>query len=372
MKKSIYSLIVCVLVGCSAPEVLDPQHIALTACGTPDASSGHDAASDASVSDSGPGSVSDSASDSAPDVLEPVPMPSASVVYVGHSLINHRIPAMVAGLAEDAGFAHSRAEQIYNGSGLVSLYNDSAKAPSLGQDDFKAALTTGEFDTLIVTEKIPVFKEAAYWGGNCWAAKMREHLEASQVPGGKPRRMFVYEGWEDANNPTGGYPPPSPITAKWASWSSSVDADFGYWIELANKTNEANSWVLCTPNQRTGCRPSTAVKYDGTPLDDCQTSNHPEWPEATIIPVAHALRALHSAIPVAGITSMTQVFQTESYAIIHLTDLGNYLAACTVFAAVYGVSPEGLTHDLSSSIFNYAGPTAEQARVLQTIAWNQF
>lgn len=254
--------------------------------------------------------------------------------YVGHSL-SDQIPDMVKSLSQDhPAVAFDWVYQSIPGAPLRWQWqrmaaNDYTPTPPhfYGFYDAQHGLPTGQFDVLVLTESVPRY-----------AAILDESFEYAAyfmeyALGFNPdTRVYLYEVWHclDSGTPTGcDYDVPS------AGWRQRLDDDLPMWESIVNHLN----------------------------------STFPAAPTVCLIPGGQGLARLHDAIAlgeVPGMTSIEEVFSDR----IHLTDVGKYYLAAIHFAAIHGLSPEGLTHQLQVWWGgHFTAPTPAQAAVFQRLAW---
>ena len=254
---------------------------------------------------------------------------AASVLMVGHSLVNFDMPTMLAALAEDAGKQHQRGEQIINGAPLRWNWDHSHEAQGL---DARVELPTGNWNVLVLTEAVPLLNHLI-WSGTYEYAGNFHQLALGGNPG---TRTFIYETWHciDSGSPKG---------CPWddeshIDWRTRLDRDLPRWQGIADHLNVA----------------------------------YPDVASVELIPAGQALALLDDRLHaqagvVPGIGHVFDLFADD----IHLTDAGNYFVALVMFATIYRQSPEGLTHAISNEWGQpYDLPSAEAAAALQTIAWD--
>ncbi len=248
--------------------------------------------------------------------------------YIGHSLVNFDMPAMVAGLAENAGKTSSYDQQIINGSPLQYNYNNHATAQGTS---YRTAFPNGGFNHLIVTEAIPLKGHLQYSDTYLFANNFYEYAKNNN--NNIPVKYFIYETWHctTTGTPTGcSYDNDDSLL-----WQPRLAADFPLWTGIV-------------------------------------TSVRNEFPNDNIwmIPAGQALYKLNTRInngTLPGITSFTDLFYDD----IHLTNKGNYFVACVMYATLFKQSPFGLTTALNTKYGNAFSdmPTAQQAQIMQQVAW---
>ncbi len=258
------------------------------------------------------------------------PKSSSKVFYVGHSLTNTDVPWIVKGVAESVKLTNSYKQQLNVGAALRAQWEGPAKFntipvwnAALGRDEELGAnplteLPLGQYDALVLTEAIPVDKQAdsALYFGNYYdlAVKGRKGID-----------VYLYETWDYV------------VSDNWAAWRAKLDDWRPVWEKIA---------------------------------DDVM-AKRPDGPKVHIVPGGQALAALHDAIKSKGkvgtLTDIKQVFHDD----IHLNNVGNYYIGLVHFATLYRRDPSG-----GGPVS--AGPFKRQAQVvmdqptrsaLQALAW---
>lgn len=262
------------------------------------------------------------------------PRSSASVVMVGHSLINYDMPNFLGHLASSRNLTYSDALQVIIGSPLKHNYENcrraSSTAPSGGAfafscDAIDAGTPSGPYDTLILTE------------GNNGIANKRQYSKTDDyvalymemfLKRNRSGRVLLFTSWEAL--PTYG-----------SQWLGSQAADLAQYEDIA----------------RTAAGIAASRGTNGT---------------VEVIPVNIALRDLIAQAEggrIPGVTSRSAIFMDD----VHMTRLGNYFVACVVFSAVYGRSPEGGTGRIPSP-YSSQPPLLDlpqaTAAALQRLAWD--
>ena len=265
------------------------------------------------------------------------PRDEASVFFVGHSLVNFKMPNMVHGLALDAGLISTYDEQIIVGSPLRYNWEHSHEAQGL---DAKVALPTGDYNVFVMTESIPAHPDMVQYGGLFFnlAQTSNSNMES-----------YYYEAWH------------------WLHWGVG-DADA---IDYFNNFIEPNpAYHIPTPesnydfrNQINISRPMWIERVDA------MNQAYPQHSRMKIIPAGTALGQLYDAIvagDVPGISQIDAVFEDN----VHMNDIGNYFIALVHFATIYRRSPVGLTNELIDEFgIPFNPPTPAQAAIFQQIAW---
>lgn len=260
------------------------------------------------------------------------PRDRAAVVFVGHSLINYEMPAMVQQLANSRGFTLHKAVQVINGAPLAANWARCRAADFTGPyppeqfacDAIEAGSPIGPYDTLIATDaNNTIESNRIYNSTHVNLENFMRVLISRKNPGA---RAFMYTAWES-----------------WGFHSSGtwLDAIAGELAQYETIVNMANSISVSAG------RPAIAE----------------------VLPANVALRELIIKVQrgeIPGITSRTQLFADE----VHMSKLGNYFMASVVFSAVFNQSPEGSTGRITDQWNNVLLEVpAATATALQRLAW---
>lgn len=238
---------------------------------------------------------------------------SLSVFFIGHSLVSPAIPEMLQIAARIAEVEGRIGYQIINGAPLRVSWTEAA-APAQGTDS-RAALASGTYDAVVLTEAIPLKDQIEYNDTNGYALRFYE-LATSANP---KARVYLYETWHAR-------------TGDSAQWRQKIAQDLATWEGIVESVNGARK---------------------------------PGAPEMLLVPAGQAMGKLHDEI-VAGrvpeLSDISQIFADD----IHLTDVGRYFVTMVHFATLYKKSPEGLP----SRLGDYKnGPPPALAVRMQRIAW---
>ncbi|TVQ41682.1 MAG: hypothetical protein EA370_01410 [Wenzhouxiangella sp.] len=248
-----------------------------------------------------------------------------SVFLIGHSLVNHHMPTMLEALAQDAGLSYSGGRQIINGANLQWQWNNSHTAEGM---DARLALPSGDWDVLVMTEAVPLANHLTWSDTFTFAANFHDLALSANAQ----TRTYVYETWHCINSGL-------PAGCEWDDnddipWRDRLDQDLSQWQGIADHLN---------------------AEFSG--------------PEVSLVPAGQAMallydRALAGEVP--GIGHAFDLFSDD----IHLTDAGNYFVALVMFATIFQLSPEGLTHQIGNQWGTpYDLPSAATVHALQILAW---
>ncbi|MEA1620052.1 hypothetical protein SOQ14_14110 [Erythrobacter sp. T5W1-R] len=257
---------------------------------------------------------------------EPLEPPSGGLrgFHIGHSLVGRDMPAMLTQLADGA---YAYESQLGWGTTLKAHWDQNEPIKGFDSEnahpryrDAHDALTSGEYDALILTEMVEIRDAIAYFDSwdflRRWAAKAR-----AAKPG---IRIYLYETWHETNDPEG--------------WLNRIDADWNrYWLDS----------IL---------RPALAETGGTEPI--------------YVIPGGQVMAAFLRAVDErGGLEDVSGVgdLMTDR---IHFNDIGAYLVALTHFAVLFGRSPAGLPRALLRADGTPAqAPSAETAELMQAVVW---
>lgn len=286
----------------------------------PDAAVVRDAGRDAAAPDAGrDAGHADAAADATPGAgdagwdagTEPA-RAAASVFFVGHSLVNFDMPAMLADLARSAGAEHHYGAQVGVGAPLWWNWTFPDMA---GGEDAVVELPTGRYDVLVLTELVPVGEHVMHSETVEYAAR----FAALALDARPDTQVYVYETWYDVTDP---------------AWLTRIEDDRLIWEQVADELD---------------------ARVGG--------------PEVLLVPAGTAFARFVQRVEageVEGLSSRFDLFVDE----IHLNDLGNYFVACVQLATIYRRSPVGLTAETQSRFGRpYDAPSAAVARAMQETAW---
>lgn len=227
------------------------------------------------------------------------------VFHLGHSLVGHDMPAMLAQLA---GPGHRYESQIGRGTTLRAHWEDHIPIEGYAEDNAhdrfrpaKEALASGDYDAVILTERVEIRTSIEEEAGPAYLA-----LWAGLARQGNPDvRVYLYETWHWLHDEGG--------------WLVRLDRDLRrYWI--GEMMRGAAAW------------------QGGAPIH--------------LIPAGQALARIARAAEagtVPGIRSREDFFARTANGDldpIHIGDLGCFLVALTHHAVLYGVEPPGLMQEI--------------------------
>ena len=247
------------------------------------------------------------------------------VYHLGHSLVGKEMPTMLAQLA---GAGHSYNSQLGWGSFLrehwepdVPVKGFEAENTHPEHRDPHEALTSGEYDALVLTEAVEIRSSIKYFTPHDYLRKW-----AVEAWSANPDiRVYLYETWHPLDDPEG--------------WLTRLDRDLGlYWEgEILRR----------------------ALAYDDI--------TKPIY----VIPAGQVMARFTRAVEAQGgvgpIRDRHDLFADN----IHFNDFGVYLVALTHYAVLYQRSPLGLPHKLTKADGTPAAdPGPEAAQLMQEIVWD--
>jgi hypothetical protein len=257
-----------------------------------------------------------------PQTVAPGPM---RVFHIGHSLVGRDMPAMLAQLA---GQGHRYESQLGWGTTLKAHWDPAEPINGFEAEnnhpryrDAKAALASGEYDALVLTEMVEIRDAIKYYDSPTY---LRQWAQAGW-DANPALRIYLYETWHQLDDPEG--------------WLARLDLDLmRYWED----------GVL---------RPALSGMTEPRPVH--------------VIPagqvMARFVREVEARGGVEGIADRSDLFADN----IHFNDLGAYLIALTHYAVLYQASPVGLPHALLRADGTAAvAPSEEAARLMQETVWS--
>lgn len=251
------------------------------------------------------------------------PIDEAHVMFIGHSLVNFHMPAMLADVAHSLGVQHEHAAHIQDGAPLKHNWERHEQARGT---DARKALPTGRYDVVVLTEAVDLddmirWMEPAEYGGRFYRLAVEANPDV---------RVFLYETWHDRNlvrrGPLG--------CSRGGDWRAYLDDDLGKWEGIADDIARAH-----------------------------------RGPPVAVVPGGQAMARLVDEIragQVPGIDNERSLFSDT----VHLSPLGNYFIALVQFSTIYRRSPEGATAAPRDAEGRVHEVPVSSARALQRIAWD--
>lgn len=265
--------------------------------------------------------------------VEPLsaPVGPLNVYHLGHSLVGHDMPAMLAQLA---GPGHNYASQLGWGASLRDHWEPGVAISGFdtmnGHDHYRdatLALKSGGYDAVVLTEMVEIDDAIRYHASADYLTRW-----ANLAHMGNPStRVYLYETWHWVDDPQG--------------WLARIDTDLGAaWVDR----------ILAPAIHANPARPIHLI------------------PAGQVL--ARFVRAVQAAGGVDRIMGAQDLFGADPDGNpdpIHMGDLGNYLVALTHYAVLYHRSPLGLPHVLTRADGTPAiAPGANAARLMQTTVWD--
>ena len=257
---------------------------------------------------------------------EPVPPAEGplSAYFMGHSLFGRDMPVILAQLA---GAGYSYDFQLGWGAELQAHWGDTELA---GVEEVKEhpryreaheAVESGEYDALVLTEKITISVTNEYHDSWHYLALWAEKAAAANPD----IRLYVMETWIEI--------------ADEDAWLAHVEADLSAswerdFIDRALATGKIDRPVYIIPGGQV---------------------------------MARFVRTARARGGVDGITGLADLFRDN----VHFNTTGAYLMALTHYAVLYGRSPVGLPHDglLDGTGAPIPPIGADAARLMQEVVW---
>lgn len=261
--------------------------------------------------------------------LYKAPCPAAAkpqnVFHLGHSLVGPDMPDMLRQLA---GNGHSYSSQLGWGTPLKAHWEPEEPINGFevrnlppGCQDASEAITSGHYNTLVLTEMVEIRAAIQYFQ----SAKYLHKWVGLGRQSNPEIRIFFYETWHTLDDKEG--------------WLERIDKDLERYWEKGT--------LRC------------ALAYEDVP--------QPVY----IIPagqvMARFVREVERRGGVGNIADRRDLFSDE----IHLTDYGTYLVALTHYAVLYQKPPMGLPLALNRADGTPANsPGPEAATLMQETVWD--
>lgn len=237
------------------------------------------------------------------------------VLFVGHSLVGTTMPQMLNILLADRATGIRADAQVINGAPLLYQWQNGATAQGVNA---RAVLPSGNYNTLILTEAIPLATHLR-WSDTAGMARNYYRLAVAADPA---TRVMIYETWHEMQTE--------------ASWRAALTTNLTLWQGIANSLNATKAATQ---------------------------------PAVTLLPAGQAMARLYDTIAQgngAGLTSIKQLFADT----IHLNDIGNHFIALVQFSGITRSSGVGLTDTFTGQFGqSYGGWTEHQTKLFQHVAW---
>ena len=238
----------------------------------------------------------------------------SNTLFVGHSLVGQVMPTMFNSFMDSQNIDEHADAQVINGASLRYNWDNGASAQGVNA---REVLPSGEYDTVIVTEAIPLDDQIRWNDTEGYVSRYFNLAQSADAD----TQVYVYETWHEIGSNTG-------------AWRAQIESDLPTWQGIVDGANES------------------AVAGA---------------PEAALIPAGQAMGALHDRIEageVPGVSSIRELFSDN----IHLNDTGNWFIAALNASVVTGVD----VSTLPLETFNqwgtpYGGPDAALAQVMADV-----
>lgn len=252
------------------------------------------------------------------------PEDALSIYHLGHSLVGHDMPAMLAQLA---GSDHSYASQLGWGANLRQHWDPDIPINGFKESNQHAqfrgpheAMASGEYDAVVLTETVEIRDSIKYHDPQDYLRKWATAAWASNPEA----RVYLYETWHRLDDAEG--------------WLTRLDLDLSrYWegeiLRRALAHDDVTQPIYVIPGGQV---------------------------------MATFVRHVEESGGIGPIVSREDLFKDN----IHFNDFGAYLMALTHYAVLYGRSPVGLPHQLLLANGDLANdPGAEAALAMQETVW---
>ena len=250
------------------------------------------------------------------------------IVMSGHSLTDP-IPYPLTIMVKAAGGAGSR------GMVIDSSTIPGSTAKLRWQPDIKlpvdAKLDIAKYDTLVLTERVPVRSALQWEEARDYALKWFEHAW-KQGKSGNGAETVYYASWIGVRSGPGNTDPYDMPDERLIPFRERLDLEMRTWQDIADFVNQN--------------RPSGS-------------------PAMRVIPGPKIMAAVFDAISAGtapGLTAMQDLFEDE----IHVNAKGAFLIALAHFAVIYGQDPRGVP-----GLRGEAGwPSADQQAWMKELVWD--
>lgn len=330
------------------------------------------------------------------------PKESAAIYWVGHSLLESKAQSdwgeislmdLVERFAESRGLGYRAGDHTLWGSSMAALwrgkphsYNRDASQMVTKREEY--VRNAGRFDTLVLTESLPV----AWAAKNEYSAYYLRRFACPLVEANPHARVFLYQTWV---NFQGQDPNATPLPPYKFDWRSEMRAQRAVWEEIADAASKPRvrapgGWLSRLGWASTGnggCDAEFPVSI--VPVGDAlvaladhidrpQAGDILTWPDGKPLAMADFFANPYAEWPsewplddttpdaaaAAETTFKTLTLQNPAKPAddIHPSAHGIYFAALVHFATLYRQSPAGLPAP--------AALGEDLARALQCIAWD--
>ena len=256
------------------------------------------------------------------------PKGALNVYHLGHSLVGHDMPAMLAQMVA----GHRYNSQLGWGTSLrhhwepdVAINGFAESNTHLQYRDAHDGVSSGQYDAVVLTEMVEIADALRYHDSPTYLANWAKQARK----GRQDARVYLYETWHHTDDPKG--------------WLARIDQDLPkFW-----------QGKIATPAMIAADAPIYLI------------------PAGQVM--AAVLRAGQNG-QLEGIAAVDDLFAKQPDGTpdtIHFNDIGAYLVALTHFAVLYHRTPVGLPHQLKradGTPANALSPVG--AAQMQEIVWN--
>jgi hypothetical protein len=243
----------------------------------------------------------------------------ANVFFVGHSLINFEMPKNMEVMAKSLGLELEWDAQIIDGAPLQTHVEHPERTQSMRVDE---ALGSGFYDTLIMTEAVPIDDMIRYREPSRYAASLAKRARRDR----SDARVFLHEVWVHRDRPRG-----SPFMRR-LDWRVFLDEDLPKWERIADDASRAAAAPIA------------------------------------VLPAARALGRLVDALHAGEVPGLVEGDLFADH--VHLTPLGNHFIAAVTLAAVFQRTPMGASGEVVDRHGRRVLTLPERTRdVLYGLAW---
>lgn len=302
------------------------------------------------------------------------PVDTRSVIWVGHSLINHRDPHEPSGfdlmeavgrLATSAGLSYRSLDHTLFGSPLSLLWRGRPHSYDRFEPEISGRLETlrreaASYDAMVLTEALPVGRNVELEHSAFYA----QRFYCEMIARNPNARVYVYEIWSHlhASDTQAEYP-----RASVYDWSAHIAADRVHFEQIADLAStgkvpkpgilgalrtrfgepagcEPRAPIFLVPVGETMRRLATVLEAEPLPYGDGQlslghlfTNAYESWPPGWPLDAP-----LDASAERAAIDALRLHHPGEELDDIHPSSLGIYLSALVHYATLYRRSPVGL------------------------------
>ena len=229
----------------------------------------------------------------------------AQILFIGHSLVGPTLPVMLEEAYRADGITVQVDAQIIDGAPLKTNWDQVSEVKGINA---RVALSNGAYDTVIMTEAVPLAGNIKYNKSAVYAWKYYD-LAVSNNP---ETQVFMYETWSSLKADTDSFNKGDPNAS--AAWRGRLDQDYRLWKGIVDYVNLK--------------RPAYVKPM-------------------ALIPAGQAMAMLHDEIAAGNLPDLETIYDVFSDD-IHLNYIGLYFVALVHYAATSDNTPVGLPNKLTS------------------------